>query len=83
MIGHFGLNASPIKPGEIFFHRRREQSSVRNFAQVLGDEPDRLVGCHPVQPIESRQINRTRIGPQSTLESQIEVDIEVAHREFA
>ena len=50
---------------------------------MLGDKPDRLVGCHPIQSIEPGKAHRARIGPQSALEPEIEVDVEVAHRQFA
>src|SRR5438128_6081751 len=50
---------------------------------MFGDEPHRFVRGHPMEMIEARQINRPRVAPQGSLESQIEISIEVAHRELA
>ena len=83
MAGHFGLDASAIEPGEIFFHCRSKQSNVRNFAKMFRDEPDRFVGCHPLQSIEPREIDWPGIGSQGPFKSQIEIDIEVTHGQLA
>ncbi len=32
---------------------------MRNFAEMFGDEPDRLFCCHPVEMIEPGEIYRT------------------------
>jgi hypothetical protein len=53
-----------------------------NFAEMFGDEPDRLFRRHPVLTIESSEIHRARISPQGALAAQIEVDVEVTHGQF-
>jgi hypothetical protein len=49
---------------------------------MFGNEPDRFVSCHPIAPIETCEINRARITAQRSLETQIEINVEVAHREL-
>ena len=50
---------------------------------MFGDKPNRLVRRHPIKAIEPRQVYRARVTPQGALESKIEVNIEIAHRELA
>ena len=50
---------------------------------MFGNEPNRFFARHPIQPIEARQIYRTRVVAQRPFKSQIEINIEVAHRQFA
>src|SRR2546423_8631413 len=50
---------------------------------MFGDKPDRLVGSHPIKMVEARKIHRARIATQGALESQIEISIEIAHRQLA
>ena len=83
MAGHFAADTARIEPGEIFFHARCEQRNVRDLAKMFGDKPDRLVGSHPLKMVEPRQIHWTRVATQGALESQIEINIEVAHRQLA
>src|SRR6266481_4069055 len=56
---------------------------MRNVAEMFGDKPHRLFSRHPVQSIETREIYRPRIAAQCPFKSQIEINIEVAHRQFA
>ena len=56
---------------------------MRDLAKMFGDEPHRFVRSHPIEMIEACQIHWPGIAPQSALESQIEINIEVAHRELA
>ena len=56
---------------------------MRNFAEVFGDEPDRFFCGHPVTIIKSREVHRTRVPPQGALTAQVEVDVEITHRELA
>ena len=50
---------------------------------MFGNKPDRLVGSHPMKTIEPCQIYRAGIAPQCALESEIEVNVEIAHRQLA
>src|SRR5437764_7726729 len=56
---------------------------MRDFAKMFGDKPDRFVGSHPMKMVEAGKVHWTRVAPQSALESQIEINIEVAHRQLA
>src|SRR5881227_3643515 len=56
---------------------------MRDLAKMFGDKPNRLVGCHPMKMVEAREIHCTRIATQGALESQIEINIEIAHRQLA
>lgn len=53
---HLGFERPWINAGEPFFHRGGEQANVRNFTKMFGDEPDRLLRGHPMEPIESGEI---------------------------
>jgi len=83
MADHFAADTARIEPGEIFFHARCEQRNVRDLAKMFGDKPGRFLGCHPIKMVEARQVHWARVATQSALESQIEINIEVAHRELA
>ncbi len=56
---------------------------MRDFAEVFGDEPDRFFCGHPVEIIKSRQVHRARIPPQCAFAAQVEVNVEVTHRQLA
>src|SRR5580704_19570030 len=59
-----------------------EQAVVRNFQQVVNDEPYRLVGSHPFQAVEARQIHRAGKAAQRPLATQVEINIEIAERKL-
>ena len=50
---------------------------------MLGDEPDRFFCRHPLEIIKSRKAYRARVPPQGAFAAQVEVDVEIAHRELA
>ncbi len=83
MADHFTADAARIEPGEIFLHVRSEQRNVRDLAKMFGDKPDRFLGCHPIETVEPRQVHWARVATQGALESQIKINIEIAHREFS
>ena len=56
---------------------------MRDFAEVLRDEPDVFFRCHPVTTIEPGQVHRSRITPERALAAQVEIDIEIAQRQLA
>src|SRR6266850_1600294 len=56
---------------------------MRDLAKMFGDKPDRFVSGHPMKMVEARKVHWTRVAPQSALESQIEINIEIAHRQLA
>src|SRR5205085_7027500 len=49
---------------------------------MLRDKPNRLVSGHPIQAIEAREVYRSRVAAKCSFKSQIEINIEVAHRQF-
>jgi len=83
MSDHFTGDGAAINAAEIPFHGGREQRDVRDFAEVFGDEPDRVFCGHPAEIIKSRQVYRARVPPQGAFSAQVEVDVEITHRELA
>ena len=53
-----------------------------DLQQIFGDEPDGLVGAHPITIVKPGQIHRTRIPAEGAFKPKIEINVEVAHREF-
>jgi len=49
---------------------------------MFGDKPHWLFRRHPAQSIETREVYRARVAPQRPFKSQVEINIEVAHRQF-
>ena len=82
MAGHFRADAPRIETGEIFFHRWGQQSNVRNVAKMLGDEPHWLFRRYPAQSIELRKVHRARITAERALETEVEINVEVTHRQL-
>ena len=80
---HLPAHGPGIDAREIFGHRFWKKCGVWNFAEVFGDEPDRLFRSHPMKPIETGKIHGLRIAAERPFKAQIEVDIEVTEREFA
>ena len=80
---HFTTDRATVDAGEALFHGRGEQRNMRNFAQMLGDEPDWFFRSHPVKMIESGEIYRTRIAAQRPFAAEVKIDVEVTHRQLA
>lgn len=56
---------------------------MANREQILCNKPHRLVRGHPVHAVKPSQIYRIRKRPQRSLPPQVEVGIEIAHRQLA
>jgi len=56
---------------------------VRDVAEVFSDEPDRFFRGHPMAIVKSREVNRPRVAPKRPFASQVEVDVEITHRQLA
>src|SRR5262249_29409397 len=56
---NFGLINALVHAMQSLPDALAEQRKVFDFEQVIHDEPDGLVGSHPVLRIETRQIHRT------------------------
>ena len=78
----FRLKQAFVHAMQAFRHRWGNQRIVLYFEQMVDDEPHRFVGGHPVLAIESFQVYRHRKPPKRTLSPQIEVDVEIAQRQF-
>src|SRR5207244_6759063 len=51
--------------------------------KMFRDKPNGLVSRHPLQAIETREVYRPRVAAERPLKSEIEINVEVAHRQFA
>ena len=60
----------------------RDEWIMFNIEQVIHDEPDGLVCGHPVLTIEALQIDRNREAPQRAFAPQVELPVEVTHRQL-
>ncbi len=67
-----GLEHSPVDGGEALLLTWREEAPVADVDQVFGDLPEVLVGRHPIDSIESGEIDRVRVAAQRLLAPQIE-----------
>src|ERR1700747_3280006 len=64
-------------------HGWREQFVVMDLKQIVHDEPDGFFRGHPLLAIETGKVYRTRKSAQGPLAAQVEVEIEIAHGQFA
>src|SRR5882672_9012207 len=72
-----------IEPMQSLRLRPRDQWCMRDRQQVLGDKPDRFLGRHPVEVVETAHVDGPGKGSQSTLAELIEIDLEIAEGQFA
>src|SRR6266567_5108979 len=68
---------------QISHHGGSDQPVMMNREQILGDKPQWLVGSHPVAMIEASEIYWARECAQRALSPQIEIRVEVTHRQLA
>src|SRR5271167_5040564 len=64
-------------------HALGQQLVVMNLNQVVRDEPDWFLGCHPLLIVKARQVHRTRKPSQGALASHVEIGVEVAQSQLA
>ena len=83
MAHHFAFHRTRVDPREMVFHAGFEQRKMRNIAKMFGDKPDISFRRHPIQVIKPGQVYRARISSERALAAQVEVDIEIAQRQFA
>src|SRR5690242_3020883 len=77
-----GVKRALVQPGQALGHSRLQQAVMVNFEQIEGNEPDRLVGGHPVEVVEAGQANGARKSTQGKLAAQVEVAFEVAESQL-
>src|SRR5207249_342388 len=78
-----GLERPVVEPMQISHHGGSDQPVMMDGKQVFGDKPQWLISSHPVAMVEASEIYRTRECPQRALAPQIEIPVEVAHRQLA
>ena len=64
-------------------HTGPQQFVMVDFEQVIHDKPNGLLRRHPLQMIETVQVYRARECTHGSLAPEIEIQIEVAHGQFA
>src|ERR1700758_2912198 len=77
------LKQALVDAVQALFLGLRDQRVVLDIEQVIDDEPNRLVGRHPVLRVEALQIDWNGVAAQRALAPQVKVDVEVAERQFA
>jgi len=68
---------------EALGHLWSNQGIVLDVEEVIDDEPDGLIGGHPVLAIEARKVDRNGVTAQSALATEIEIEVEIGEGEFA
>src|SRR5580704_11813002 len=74
-----GAEGAVVQPMQALGHSGAEQRVMADGEQILGNEPEVLVGGHPVAGVEAGEIDRARKSSQGALRSEIEVHIEITH----
>src|SRR5256886_17232698 len=72
-----------IEAGQLAAHGGRQKGQVRNALQVLGDRPEIMLRRHPVQPVETGQVDRTAVAAERALPGEVVIMLEVRHGEPA
>src|SRR5205085_12078523 len=83
MANHLARHCAGVDTREIFFQPAFQQTEMRDVAEIFGDEPDWFFRRHPVDPIEPREIYRSRIAPEGAFAAETEVDGEIAQGQLA
>src|SRR6266566_2698006 len=68
---------------ETFRHTRLQEREVADSEQIFGDEPERLVGGHPVEVVEANEIYGIRESSEGPLTAKVEVDFKITHRQLS
>src|SRR5215469_3452379 len=63
-------------------HLRLQQRKMTDGEKIFGDEPEWLIGGHPMEAVEARQVDGIGKRSERSFASQIEIHLEVAHRQF-
>ena len=78
----FARKSAAVDAGEAPDLKLGQKGSVRNFAEMVGNEPNVLLRSHPIVSIETPEIDRPRIAPKGAFPSKIEVGVKVTERQF-
>ena len=77
------LEQALVDTMQIPCHGWSDERIVLDVEQVIDDEPDGLIGGHPVLAIETLQVDGDRKAAQGPLAPQIDVGIEITYRQLA
>lgn len=80
MAHQFARESALVDPGEMSDLKRCQEGNMRNFAEIIGNEPDVPIRSHPIIPIETPEINWSRIAAKSAFAAKIEVNVKVTER---
>src|ERR1700694_2420361 len=78
--GRSELGRQRRPPAGCGYGQRRD---VRDPLEMLGDWPQVLLGGHPMQRVEAGQVDRAAVSAQCPLAFEVEVLLEVRHRQLA
>ena len=82
MADQLAREGAAIDTGEMLNLKWCQQRNMRNFAEIIGNEPDAPVRSHPFVAIETPEVNRPGIAAKSAFASKIEVGVEVTERQL-
>src|SRR6185437_15937092 len=72
-----------VQAMKAFDHLWLQKWEVTDGEQILRDEPDRLVGGHPVQAIEAGELDGVGKCAQRPFTAQVEIHLKVTECQFA
>jgi hypothetical protein len=77
-----GLKKAAVHPGEAAFHGGSQEGVMRPFPKKIVHLPEVFLCRHPIQVIETGEIQRPRVTPQCLFSVQVVIMLEVAHDQF-
>ena len=72
-----------VHPGQGASNGGADEWNVGDLFEVLGDGPQVDLARHPLQPVEARQVDGSAVTAEGQLTLEIEVVLEIRHRQFA
>jgi hypothetical protein len=73
----------PVYPGQASGDCWADKRHVRDPLEVLGDGPQIGLTRHPLEPVEAGQVDGPAVPTQGQLAFEIEVVLEIRHRQLA
>ena len=62
---------------EAFGHAGAKERVMADGEEVVGDEPEMLVGGHPVAAVEAGEVDWAGESSQGALAAKVEIDVEI------
>src|SRR5947209_13514796 len=78
-----GRPEARVDPRQAGGNNGTHEGDVGDSFEVLGDGPEIALARHPVQPVEARQVDGSAVTAEGELALEIEVVLEIRHRQFA